>query len=92
MRRQYIFLTTYLRYPNILVTDTFCTTLSLESFLSVVSGSWDVENPEKIALPSPDPGEYVDVKCIAEVGDRIWVGAGPSIFLLDAETHSREVQ
>ena len=56
-----------------------------------VAGSWDIENPEKIMLPSSDPNEYFDVKCMAGVEDRIWVGAGPSIFLLDAETHSREV-
>ncbi len=56
-----------------------------------VSGAWDIDNPEKILLPSSDPNEYYDVKCMAGVGDRIWVGVGPSIFFLDAETHSREV-
>ncbi len=53
---------------------------------------WDVDNPERISLPSPNPNEVCEVQCMAGVGDRIWVGAGPSIFFLDAEAPaSREV-
>lgn len=54
------------------------------------SGSWDIENPERITLPSSDPSEYYDVKCLVGVGDRLWVGTGPSIFFLDTETYTRE--
>ncbi len=46
---------------------------------------WDIENPERISLPNPIPDEYHDVRTIACVADRIWVGAGPSIFFLNAE-------
>lgn len=56
-----------------------------------VADSWDTENPEQISLPTYDPSENFDVKCIAGVGDKVWVGAGPSIFILDGETLSREV-
>lgn len=53
---------------------------------------WDIDNPERITLPCANPNERHDVKCIAAVGDRIWVGAGPSIFFLNAEMPSiREV-
>ena len=45
----------------------------------------------KVSLPSADPNEYHDVKCIAEVGNRLWIGAGPSIFLLDEQTLERQV-
>ncbi len=54
---------------------------------------WDVENPERISLPSPNINEVYEVQCIAAVSDRIWVGAGPSIFFLDVELPaSREVE
>lgn len=46
---------------------------------------WDIDNPETITLPCANPNEQHEVKCIACVEDRIWVGAGPSIFLLNAE-------
>ena len=60
-------------------------------FTFAVADSWDTENPERISLPTYDPSENFDVKCIAGVGDKVWVGAGPSIFVLDGETLSREV-
>ena len=53
---------------------------------------WDIDNPERITLPCANPNEHHDIRCIACVGDRIWVGAGPSIFFLNAENPAmREV-
>ena len=57
-----------------------------------VAPSWDVENPEEIALSCPEPGDQDEVRCIAGVGDRVWVGVGSWIFCLNAENpSSREV-
>ena len=52
---------------------------------------WDLENPLIITLPSHNPEVQNDVRCIAAVKDRVWVGAGPSIFFLSAENLQREV-
>ena len=57
-----------------------------------VSPSWDIENPEIVSLPSFDPNIQNDVRCIAGVKDRVWIGAGPSIFFLSAENLQREVR
>ena len=67
-------------------------TYSLAGFAHcAVADSWDIENPERITLPTYDPSENFDVKCIAAVGNQVWIGAGPSIFILDGETLNREV-
>lgn len=59
---------------------------------TVQSNVWDIDNPERITLPCANPNERHDIKCIAAVEGRIWVGAGPSIFFLNAEMPSiREV-
>ena len=60
-------------------------------FFSVVSLSWDLKNPQIISLSSHNPEVQNDVHCIAAVKDRVWVGAGPSIFFLSAESLDCEV-
>ena len=54
---------------------------------------WDIDNPDEITLPSFNPNEVSDVRCITCVKDRLWVGAGQSIFFLNAENPNiREVR
>ena len=61
------------------------------AFFFIVSSSWDLKNPQEISLPSHNPEVQNDVHCIAAVKDRVWVGAGPSIFFLSAESLDCEV-
>ena len=65
--------------------------IQLHILFFTVSPSWDIENPEVVNLPSSNPEVQNDVRCIAAVKDRVWVGAGPSIFFLSAENLQREV-
>lgn len=58
---------------------------------NLVSLSWDLKNPQEISLPSHNPEVQNDVRCIAAVRDRVWVGAGPSMFFLSAESLDCEV-
>ena len=63
---------------------------SIVHFL-IALACWDLENPLIITLPSHNPKVQNDVRCIAAVKDRVWVGAGPSIFFLSAENLDCEV-
>lgn len=66
--------------------------MCFSTLLLTVAPSWDVENPEEISLPCLEPSDHDEVKCIAQVGDRIWVGVGSRIFFLNADNpSSREV-
>ena len=53
---------------------------------------WDIQNPERVTLPSCNAAICYDVKCIVAIGNNeIWVGAGPSIFFLDEQSLERRV-
>ena len=54
---------------------------------AVKSDVWDIDNPDEITLSTFSPDE-VDVHCMTHVKDRLWVGAGESIFFLNAENPS----
>jgi hypothetical protein len=51
--------------------------------------TWDIQNPTRLSLPSEliscDTNVCYDVKCIALVGNELWVGAGPSVFFVDEQ-------
>ena len=54
---------------------------------------WKVYAPDKlIQLPSCCFSDQLpDVRCITEVGDRVWIAAGMSMYIFEAEEMCREV-
>lgn len=53
---------------------------------------WNIYSPSKqVTLVQLDPAEEHNVKCMTEVGSRLWVICGKWIYLLDREELISEV-
>ena len=60
-------------------------------YFSVGIEAWDIDNPVPVDLPSSLPEETFPVSCVTVVKDKVWVGAGPHLYLLENDAFNRTV-
>ena len=67
------------------------TTICFVCHFSVGIEAWDIDNPVPVDLPSSLPEETFPVSCVTVVKDKVWVGAGPHLYLLENDAFNRTV-